>query len=82
MTPFEEIASFADVPLSVEVELGRPVMRLREILELEPGSVVELARAAGENVDVRVGGALIGYGEVVVMDNAAAVRITDFKADE
>lgn len=82
MTPFEEIAAFADVPLSVEVELGRPVMTLREILELEPGSVVELARAAGENVDVRVGGALIGYGEIVVTDNAAAVRITDFKADE
>ena len=82
MTPMEEIAGFVDVPLSIEVELGRPLLKLRDILDLEVGSVVGLARAAGENIDVRVGGALIGYAEIVVTENAAAVRITDFKAEE
>lgn len=82
MTPMEEIAGFVDVPLSIEVELGRPLLKLRDILDLEAGSVVGLARAAGENIDVRVGGALIGYAEIVVTENAAAVRITDFKAEE
>lgn len=82
MTPMEEIAAFADVPVSIEVELGRPLMKLRDILELETGSVVCLTRAAGENIDVRAAGALIGYAEIVVTESVAAVRITDFKAEE
>jgi flagellar motor switch protein FliN len=82
MTPMDEIAVFADVPVSIEVELGRPLMKLRDILELETGRVVALTRAAGENIDVRAGGVLIGYAEIVVTESAAAVRITDFKADE
>ena len=56
MMPMEEIAAFADVPVSIEVELGRPLMKLRDILELETGSVLCLTRAAGENIDVRAAG--------------------------
>jgi flagellar motor switch protein FliN len=82
MTPMDEIAAFVDVPVLIEVELGRPLMKLRDILELETRSVVALTRAAGENIDVRAGGALIGYAEIVVTESAAAVRITDFKAEE
>lgn len=82
MTPMEEIAALADVPVSIEVELGRPLLKIQQILDLDVGSLVELSRAVGENIDVRVGGALVGYGEIVVTDNAVAVRITDFKGEE
>lgn len=82
MTPMEEIAGFGDIPVSIEVEIARPLRKVREILELDEGSLVELARAAGENIDVRVGGALIGCGEIVVTESSAGVRITDFKGED
>ncbi len=66
-----------DVPLQVTVELGRTKKLIREILELSPGSVVELDKLAGEAVDVFVNGKLIAKGEVVVIDENFGVRITD-----
>jgi len=81
MTPLEEIAGFGDVLIPVEVEIGRPLLKLGEILALHPGKVVGLARSAGENVDVRVAGALIGFGEVIVSENGVGVRITDFRTE-
>lgn len=66
-----------DVPLSLTVELGRTKKTIREILSLGPGSVVELEKLAGETVDILVGGKLIAKGEVVVIDENFAVRITD-----
>ena len=82
MTPLEEIAGFSDVPVPIEVEVGRCLLKIRELLRLDAGSLIQLPRAAGENIDIRVGGALIGYGEIVVTENSAAVRITDFKQEE
>ncbi len=82
MTPMEEVASFRNVPVLVEAELGRLLMTVREILGLDRGSLIEISRAAGENIDVRVGGRLIGFGEIVLTENSAAVRITDFRSDE
>jgi len=82
MTPTEEIARYADVPLTIEVEIGRPMLKLGQILSLREGQVVALARSAGENIDVRVGGVLIGYGEVIVSETGVGVRITDFKGEE
>ncbi len=66
-----------DVPLTLTVELGRTEKQIREILSLGPGSVVELDRMAGEAVDVMVNGKLVARGEVVVVDDKFAVRITD-----
>ena len=66
-----------DVPLQVTVELGRTKKLIREILELAPGSVVELDKLAGEAVDILVNGKLIAKGEVVVIDENFGVRITD-----
>ncbi|MGE5559981.1 MAG: flagellar motor switch phosphatase FliY [Chloroflexota bacterium] len=66
-----------DVPLNLTVELGRTKKTIREILSLGPGSVVELEKLAGETVDILVGGKLIAKGEVVVIDENFAVRITD-----
>ena len=81
MTPQEEIASFGEVPVEIEVELDRRVMRTRDILELEDGSVITTGRSAGENIDIYIGGVLCGSGEIVVIENTLGVRITDFRED-
>ncbi|MCL6507339.1 MAG: FliM/FliN family flagellar motor C-terminal domain-containing protein [Bryobacteraceae bacterium] len=78
MDPKAAMAALGEVPLDVEAELGRPVLTLRQLMALRPGTVVTLNRAAGENLEVRVGGVLIGYGEVVLVENVAAIRLTDF----
>lgn len=66
-----------DVNLQVTVELGRTRKQIRDVLALGPGSVVELDKLAGEQVDVLVNGKLIAKGEVVVIDENYGVRITD-----
>ena len=82
MTPIEEIADLADVPVEVEVQLGKKILTIAQILELGPESVIRMARSAGDNIDILVGGALIGYGEVVIIEDAVGVRITDFSQEE
>ncbi len=81
MTPSEEIAPLADVPVDVEVELDRRIMKTRDVIALEPGSVIATSRSAGENIDIDIGGVLCGSGEVVVIENVLGVRITDFRED-
>lgn len=71
------IGLILDVPLQVTVELGRTKKRIRDILELSTGSIVELDKLAGEPVDILVNGKLLAKGEVVVIDENFGVRITD-----
>lgn len=78
MNPLEEIAPLAEAPVDIEVELDRRIMRARELLELEEGAVIATSRSAGENIDIYIGGILCGSGEIVVIENALGVRITDF----
>ena len=78
MTAAEEIAHLADVPITVEVQLDRRLMTVREILQLGAGCAIRLERAAGENVDLYVGDVLAGFGEIVAIENSIAVRVTDF----
>jgi flagellar motor switch protein FliN/FliY len=66
-----------DVSLQVTVELGRTRRQIRDVLALGPGSVLELDKLAGEQVDVLINGKLIAKGEVVVIDENYGVRITD-----
>jgi flagellar motor switch protein FliN len=66
-----------DVALQVTVELGRTRRQIRDVLALGPGSVLELDKLAGEQVDVLVNGKPIARGEVVVIDENYGVRITD-----
>jgi flagellar motor switch protein FliN/FliY len=66
-----------DVPLTVTIELGRTEMTLKQALELNQGSVIELTRLAGDPIDVFVNERLIARGEVVVVDDRFAVRITE-----
>jgi flagellar motor switch protein FliN len=81
MNPLEEIAPLGDVPVEIEIELDRRIMRAREVLRLDEGSVIETARSAGENIDIYIGGVLCGSGEIVVIENTLGVRITDFRDD-
>lgn len=66
-----------DIPLKVTVELGRTKRTVEDILDLSPGSIVELDKLAGEPVDVLVNNKLIAKGEVVVIDENFGVRVTD-----
>ena len=66
-----------DVPLQISVELGRAKKTIREILEMGPGSIIELDRLAGESVDMIVNGKLIAKCEVVVINETFGIRVTD-----
>jgi len=82
MTALQEIAALADIPIEVEIELARKTISLREILGLNPGSVIKLPRSAGENIDILAGGVLLGSGEIVIIEDTVGVRITDFRDAE
>ena len=81
MTALEEIAHLADIRMDVDVELDRTIMTVRAILALEPGNVIAMRRSAGENIDILIGGAQLGSGEIVIIEDTVGVRITDFKED-
>lgn len=82
MTALEEIAHLADIRMDVQAELDRITMTIEKILELENGSVIQTNRSAGENIDLVIGGWRIGSGEIVIIEEAVGVRITDFKEAE
>lgn len=66
-----------DVPVSLAMEVGRTQITIRNLLQLNQGSVVELDRTAGEPLDVYVNGTLIAHGEVVVVNEKFGIRLTD-----
>ncbi|MFB7894191.1 FliM/FliN family flagellar motor switch protein [Microbacterium sp. NPDC056044] len=66
----------AGVEMELTVEIGRTRMAVRDVIDLEPGRIVELDRAAGAPADLKLNGRIIGHGEVVVVDQDYAVRIT------
>jgi flagellar motor switch protein FliN/FliY len=80
MTAFEEIGRLGNIPISVDAELARRTMTVRDILALERGCIVRMLRSAGENIDV--GGTMIGSGEIVIIEETVGVRITDFNEED
>lgn len=66
-----------DVPVTLGMEVGRTRISIRNLLQLNQGSVVELDRAAGEPLDVFVNGTLVAHGEVVVINEKFGIRLTD-----
>ena len=76
-TSSSEIELVKDIPLELSVELGRTKRSIADILDFGIGTVVELTRLAGEPVDLMANGKLIAKGEVVVIDEVFALRITD-----
>ena len=82
MTPQEEISHVADVRVDLAIELDRRMMTIRDILALDVGSLIEMPRSAGENIDVYVGETLVGFGEIVIIESIMGFRITDFKTED
>ena len=66
-----------DIPVTLSMEVGRTNIPIRNLLQLNQGSVVELDRLAGEPLDVLVNGTLIAHGEVVVVNEKFGIRLTD-----
>lgn len=66
-----------DIPVTLSVEIGRTKQTIRNLLQLNQGSVVELDRLAGEPMDVLVNGTLIAHGEIVVVNEKFGIRLTD-----
>jgi flagellar motor switch protein FliN/FliY len=66
-----------DVPVTLTLEVGRARLSVRELLQLNQGSVIELDRLAGEPMDVLVNGTLVAHGEVVVVNDKFGIRLTD-----
>ena len=75
-----EMGLVMDIELPLAIELGRTTMLIRDIIKLVPGSVVELDKLSGEPVDILVNGRLFAHGEVVVVDENFAVRVTELVA--
>ena len=73
----ENISIIMDVPLEVTVELGRTNKSISEILNFAPGTIIELERIAGEPIDVLVNGKFVAKGEVVVIEESFAVKVTE-----
>jgi flagellar motor switch protein FliN/FliY len=71
------IDAILDVPITIAMEIGRARINIRNLLQLNQGSVVELDRLAGEPMDVLVNGTLIAQGEVVVVNEKFGIRLTD-----
>lgn len=73
----ENIDLLMDVPLEVTVELGRTSKSIKEILDFAPGTIIELNRLAGEPIDILVNGKFVAKGEVVVVEEAFCIRVTE-----
>jgi len=72
-----KLDTILDIPVTISMEVGRSKINIRNLLQLNQGSVVELDRVAGEPLDVLVNGTLIAHGEVVVVNDKFGIRLTD-----
>ena len=72
-----KLETILDIPVNISMEVGRTKISIRNLLQLNQGSVVELDRVAGEPLDVLINGTLIAHGEVVVVNDKFGIRLTD-----
>jgi flagellar motor switch protein FliN/FliY len=73
----EEVMPFIETPLQLEIQLGQTRMTIRDLLDLEPGSLVELKKSAGEPMDVLCKERVIIRGEVTVLEDSLGLRVTE-----
>jgi flagellar motor switch protein FliN/FliY len=73
----DEARHFLDVPMKVTIQLSSRNMKVREILQLQTGSIVDLPKSAGENVDVLVNDRTVAFGEVIELEGSVGIRLTD-----
>jgi flagellar motor switch protein FliN/FliY len=81
MSSYEKIMNEAhhllDIPLKITIQLAQCQMKVRDILQLQQSSVIDLPKSAGENVDVLINERLIGFGEVMELEGCTGIRLTD-----
>jgi flagellar motor switch protein FliN len=73
----ESWSSVLDVPISLEIELGRTTLKISELLDLKENSVIQLSRSTGEGVEVRADNRPLVRGEIIVIEDRAGVRISE-----
>ena len=71
------LEAILDIPVSLSVQIGQTKISIKNLLQLNQGSVVELERLAGEPLDVMVNNTLVAHGEVVVVNEKYGIRLTD-----
>jgi len=74
----EGLHHFLDVPVRISIHLGTRMMKVRDILQLQQSSIIELPKSAGENVDILMNNRLIAFGEVMQLEDCTGIRLTDF----
>lgn len=72
-----ELGPVLDIPLHIAIEVGRIRLRVRELIKLSPGSVIELKKPAGEPFDICINGAPVARGEVITVEQSSGVRIIE-----
>ena len=73
----EELRHFLDIPIRITIQLANRNMKVRDILRLQPSSIVDLPKSAGENVDILMNDRLIAFGEVLELEGSTGIRLTD-----
>lgn len=58
------------------------MLSVREILDLDVGTVIKMIRSAGENIDILIDRHVVGFGEIVIIEDAMGIRITDFRGED
>lgn len=76
-TPHDNLDNILEIPVTLSMEIGKTKISIRNLLQLNQGSVVELDRLAGEPLDVLVNGTLVAHGEVVMINERFGIRVTD-----
>jgi flagellar motor switch/type III secretory pathway protein FliN len=79
---FTELARFMDVPLEIEALVEGPKLRVRDLIALKTGDIIETALPAGENIEVRAGQSPLGAGELAASSGKVIVRVIRFQGDE
>jgi flagellar motor switch protein FliN/FliY len=72
-----ELGPVHDIPLQIAIEVGRLRLRVRDLMKLAPGNVIELKKPAGEPFDICVNGMQVARGEVIVVEQSSGVRIIE-----
>ena len=74
----EELHHFLNIPVRISIQLGTKSMKVRDILQLQASSIIELPKSAGENVDILINDRLVAFGEVLELEGCTGIRLTDF----
>ncbi len=75
---FEDLHHFLDIPVKISIQLGTRFMKVRDILQLQATSIIELPKSAGENVDILINDRLVAFGEVLELEGCTGIMLTDF----